>query len=61
MFVKFSLPFGCTLPILNVKFNSFATEKSFNTRYKGYGLYGVGAPRADYLGTVKVKAQLALA
>ena len=40
---------------------SYVPEKNFNTCYKGYGLYGVGAPRADYLGTVKVKAQLALA
>ena len=39
----------------------YTPEKNFNTCYKGYGLYGVGAPRADYLGTVKVKAQLALA
>ena len=38
----------------------YTHEKNFNTCYKGYGLYGVGAPRADYLGTVKVKAQLAL-
>ena len=39
---------------------SYVPEKSFNTRYKGYGLYGVGAPRADFLGTVKVSAPLAL-
>ena len=39
---------------------SYVPEKNFNTCYKGYGLYGVGAPRADYLGTVKVKAELAL-
>ena len=32
----------------------YTPEKNFNTRYKGYGLYGVGAPRADLLGTVKV-------
>lgn len=39
---------------------SYVPEKNFNTCYKGYGLFGVGAPRADYLGTVKVKAELAL-
>lgn len=38
----------------------YIPEKNFNTRYKGYGLYGVGAPRADYLGTVKIKAPLTL-
>ncbi|MCD8378169.1 MAG: hypothetical protein LUB59_05200 [Candidatus Gastranaerophilales bacterium] len=39
---------------------SYVPEKSFNTCYKGYGLYGVGAPRADFLGTAKVSAPLAL-
>lgn len=39
---------------------SYVPEKSFNTCYKGYGLYGVGAPRADFLGTVKVSAPLTL-
>lgn len=39
---------------------SYTPENSFNTRYKGFGLYGVGAPRADYLGTVKVSAPLSL-
>ena len=43
---------------LNTTF--YVPEKNFNTCYKGYGLYGVGAPRADLLGTVKVSAQLAL-
>lgn len=38
----------------------YTPEKNFNTRYKGYGLYGVGAPRADFLGTVKVSAPLIL-
>lgn len=38
----------------------YIPEKNFNTRYKGYGLYGVGAPRADYFGTVKIKAPLIL-
>ena len=39
---------------------SYVPEKSFNTCYKGYGLYGVGAPRADFLGTVKISAPLTL-
>lgn len=38
----------------------YIPEKNFNTRYKGYGLYGVGAPRVDHLGTVKIKAPLSL-
>lgn len=40
---------------------SYMPEKNFNTRYKGYGLYGVGAPRADFLGAVKIAAPLKLA
>ena len=43
---------------LNTK--SYMPEKNFNTRYKGYGLYGVGAPRADFLGTAKISAPLKL-
>lgn len=43
---------------LNTTF--YTPEKNFNTCYKGYGLYGVGAPRADYLGTVKVSAPLSI-
>lgn len=43
---------------LNTKF--YEPEKNFNTRYKGYGLFGVGAPRVDFLGTAKVKAELKL-
>ncbi len=39
---------------------SYTPENNFNTRYKGYGLYGVGAPRADFLGTVKISAPLSL-
>ena len=38
----------------------YTPENSFNTRYKGYGLYGVGAPRADFLGTAKISAPLSL-
>ena len=43
---------------LNMK--DYMPEKNFNTRYKGYGLFGVGAPRADFLGTVKINAPLVL-
>lgn len=43
---------------LNMK--DYMPEKNFNTRYKGYGLFGVGAPRVDYLGTVKINAPLVL-
>lgn len=44
----------------NLNTQSYVPDKSFNTCYKGYGLYGVGAPRADFLGTVKVSAPLEL-
>ena len=44
----------------NLNMKDYMPEKNFNTRYKGYGLYGVGAPRADFLGTVKITAPLAL-
>lgn len=44
----------------NLNTKSYMPEKNFNTRYKGYGLYGVGAPRADFFGTVKVSAPLKL-
>lgn len=44
----------------NLNTTSYVPEKNFNNCYKGYGLYGVGAPRADFLGTVKVSAQIAL-
>lgn len=44
----------------NLNTTFYTPEKNFNTCYKGYGLYGVGAPRADFLGTVKVAASLAL-
>lgn len=43
---------------LNTK--SYMPEKNFNTRYKGYGIFGVGAPRVDFLGTAKIKAPLKL-
>lgn len=35
---------------------SYVPDKRFDTFYKGYGIYGVGAPRADLLGSIKVKA-----
>lgn len=44
----------------NLNMKNYMPEKNFNTRYKGYGLYGVGAPRADFLGTVKINAPLVL-
>ena len=44
----------------NLNMKSYQPEKNFNTRYKGYALYGVGAPRADFLGTVKISAPLQL-
>lgn len=44
----------------NLNTKHYEPEKNFNTRYKGYGLYGVGAPRSDYLGTVKISAPLKL-
>ena len=39
---------------------SYVPDKKFDTCYKGYGLYGVGAPRVDLLGTAKVSAPLKL-
>ena len=44
----------------NLNTKSYEPELNFNTRYKGYGLYGVGAPRADFLGTAKISAPLSL-
>lgn len=35
---------------------SYVPDKRFDTYYKGYGIFGVGAPRADLLGYAKVKA-----
>ena len=39
---------------------SYVPNNSFNTCYKGFGLYGVGAPRADFLGTAKISASISL-
>ncbi len=44
----------------NLNTTFYVPEKNFNTCYKGYGLYGVGAPRADFLGSVKISAPLSL-
>ena len=44
----------------NLNMKHYQPEKNFNTRYKGYALYGVGAPRADFLGTAKISAPLQL-
>ncbi len=44
----------------NLNMQNYVPEKNFDTNYKGYALYGVGAPRADFLGAVKIKAPLAL-
>ena len=44
----------------NLNMKHYMPEKNFNTRYKGYALYGVGAPRADFLGTAKISAPLTL-
>ena len=52
---------GCTFAGgISDNFNtkSYMPEKNFNTRYKGYGLYGVGAPRADLFGTIKIDCGL---
>lgn len=43
---------------LNTK--SYMPEKNFNTAYKGYGLFGVGAPRVDFLGTAKISATMTI-
>ena len=39
---------------------SYVPDKNFNTCFKGYGIYGVGAPRVDLLGTAKISAPLKL-
>ena len=38
----------------------YMRDESLNKAYKGAAVYGVGAPRADKLGTVKLKVQLSL-
>ena len=49
---------GCMSNDLNMQ--DYVPEKNFDRAYKGYGLFGVGAPRADFLGTVKISAPLTL-
>lgn len=44
----------------DLNMSHYIPEKNFNTRFKGYGLYGVGAPRADFFGTVKITAPLSI-
>ena len=44
----------------NLNTKHYEPEKNFNTRYKGYGLFGVGAPRADYFGVSKIIAPATL-
>ena len=39
---------------------SYTPDKNFDTCYKGFGLYGVGATRVDLLGTAKISAPLKL-
>ena len=39
---------------------TYGPDKKFDTCYKGYGLFGVGAPRSDFLGAVKISAPLQL-
>ena len=38
----------------------YMRDESLNKAYKGAAVYGVGAPRADKLGTVKLKVELSL-
>lgn len=40
----------------NLNTKSYEPEANFDTAYKGYGLFGVGAPRADMLGTALICA-----
>lgn len=44
----------------NLNTQHYIPEKNFDTCYKGFGLFGVGAPRADFLGTAKIAAPLKL-
>ena len=46
--------------IKDLNMQNYVPEKNFDTHYKGYSLYGTGAPRADFLGAVKIKAPLEL-
>jgi hypothetical protein len=44
----------------NLNTKSYMPERNFNTAYKGYGLFGVGAPRADFLGAAKIEATMTI-
>lgn len=44
----------------NLNTKAYEPEANFDTAYKGYGLFGVGAPRADYFGVTKVIAPATL-
>lgn len=44
----------------NLNTKSYMPERNFNTRYKGYGLYGVGAPRSDFFGTAMVSTKMTI-
>lgn len=39
---------------------SYIPEKNFDETYKGYGMFGVGAPRSDLFGAAKIKCPLKL-
>ncbi len=44
--------------IKDLHMQDYVPEKNFNRNYKGYSLYGVGAPRVDFFGSAKIKAPL---
>lgn len=44
----------------NLNTKAYEPEANFDTAYKGYGLFGVGAPRADLLGTALICAPTGL-
>jgi hypothetical protein len=44
----------------NLNTKAYEPEANFDTAYKGYGLFGVGAPRADYFGVSKIIAPATL-
>lgn len=46
--------------IKDLHMQDYVPEKSFDRKYKGYTLFGVGAPRVDFFGAVKIKAPLEL-
>lgn len=44
----------------NIDLIHYIPEKSLDDAFKGAGMYGVGCPRPDKLGTAKVKVQLSM-